>query len=180
MFRTIGLLLVVAVAAFLGYVAMLPSAYRVERTAIIDAPPATVFQHVNDLSKWESWSPWAKRDPNAKNSFEGPKDGKGAIFKWAGNDEVGEGQMTIVDSKPADSIAIKLDFVKPFAGTSDVGFKFQPEGSGTKVAWSLAGEQGFFERAICTLMGIDMDSMIGADYEAGLKSLKAVAEGKAS
>jgi uncharacterized protein YndB with AHSA1/START domain len=176
MFRTILTGLAAGVLAFLGYVALQPPAYRVVRSATIAAPPEAVFAHVNDLKKWEAWSPWAKRDPNAKATFEGPAAGTGAVMGWSGNDEVGEGKMTIVDSKPSDAIKIKLDFVKPFAGTSDVAFDFKPDGGKTNVTWSIAGEQGFMERAICTLMG-GMDKMIGADYEAGLASLKSVVEG---
>ena len=179
MLRTVLLLLVAAVLGLCAWAAMQPSHYRVVRSTVIDAPPATVFENVNDLAKWQAWSPWAKRDPAAKSIFEGPKSGEGAIFRWAGNDDVGEGSMTIVKARPAEALDIKLSFIKPFPGDADVGFALQPEGQGTKVTWSIEGEQSFFERLICTVMMLDMDTMIGADYEQGLAALKAVSEGRA-
>jgi Polyketide cyclase / dehydrase and lipid transport len=161
-----------ALVAFSGYVAMQPPQYRVERSAVMAASPAAIFDQVNDLKKWEAWSPWAKKDPNAQSTFEGPSAGKDAVMGWSGNDDVGEGRMTIVESKPAEAIRLKLDFVKPFEGTSDVNFAFTPAGDKTKVTWSISGEQSFIERAICLLMGVNMDSMIGGDYEKGLANLK--------
>jgi carbon monoxide dehydrogenase subunit G len=176
MLRTIFTILLAAILGFAGFVALQPAQYRVERSATIAAPPASVFSHVNELKKWEAWSPWAKRDPNAKMIYEGPVAGTGAVQAWSGNGDVGEGKMTITDSKPDEALKIKLDFVKPFAGTSDVGFQFKPEGANTNVTWTIVGEQGFVERAIVTLMG-GMDRMLGRDFEAGLASLKAVVEG---
>ncbi len=177
MIKKILFLVVAAMAAFAGYVAMQPPQYRVERSALMAASPAAVFDHVNDLKKWEAWSPWAKKDPNAKATFEGPSAGKDAVMGWSGNDDVGEGKMTIVESKPAEAIRIKLDFVKPFEGTSDVNFAFKPEGDKTKVTWSISGQQGFMERAACLLMGLNMDAMIGGDYEKGLENLKVQVRG---
>src|SRR5271154_257816 len=112
-------------------VAMQPSDFRITRTATIPAPDSVVFAQVNDFHKWEAWSPWAKLDPAAKNSFEGPTAGTGAVFKWSGNSEVGEGSMTVTESRPNELIRIKLDFVKPFENTCDVEFSFKPEGNNT-------------------------------------------------
>jgi uncharacterized protein YndB with AHSA1/START domain len=176
MLRTIFLLITAALTALLVWVGLKPAHYTVERTAVIAAAPADVFAHVYDFEKWADWSPWAKRDPNAKVTFEGPRAGPGAIMKWSGNEEVGTGAMAITEANPPQGLKIRLDFVAPMHGTSDVGFIFQPEGPGTKVTWSIAGEQGFVERLICTVMGLDVNSMIGADYETGLANLKRVAE----
>jgi len=178
MIKRILIAVIALVLGFAGYIAMQPAQFKVSRSATIAATPATVFENVNDLRKWQAWSPWAKKDPNAKPVFSGPSAGKDAAMAWSGNDEVGEGKMTIVESKPAELIRIKLDFLKPFEGTSNSEFAFKPEGNGTAVTWSLTGEQGFVERAICALMGLNMDKMIGGDYEAGLAALQKVAEGK--
>lgn len=178
MFKKLLVAVAILIGVFLGYVASLPADYRVARSTTIAAPPAVVFGHIDNLRKWDAWSPWAKRDPNAKVTFKGPETGRGASFSWAGNRDVGEGTMTIVDSDPAKALKIKLDFVKPFAGTSDVGFSLVPEGEQTKVTWTISGKQGFIERAICTALRIDLDKMIGDDYAKGLAALKAVAEGK--
>ncbi|MBU2582103.1 MAG: SRPBCC family protein [Alphaproteobacteria bacterium] len=177
MLKKVLLSLLFAIGVFAIYIAVLPSEFSVARSTTIAAAPEAVFQHVNDLKKWDAWSPWAKRDPNAKAEFEGPENGKGAVFKWDGNQDVGKGSMTIAESIPPRGIEIKLDFIEPFPGTSDVGFEFEPVDNATKVTWSMAGEQGYLERAMCTLMGLDMDEMIGKDYETGLANLKRVVEG---
>ena len=172
------LLAVAAVAiAFVTYVALQPPQYLVVREATMAASPAAVFDQVNELKKWETWSPWAKLDPNAKSAYEGPSAGKDASHSWSGDDKVGEGKMTITESKPTGLIRIKLDIVRPYPGTSDASFAFKPQGDKTLVTWSMAGEQGFVERAIFAVMGLSMDKMIGADFEKGLASLKAQVRG---
>lgn len=176
MIKRLLVILIAAILAFAAYVALQPGHYSVDRSTTIAAPPEAVFTHVNNFKKWDDWSPWANRDPNSKTAYEGPQEGPGAIFKWDGNEEVGKGQMAIVESTPAERIVIKLKFERPFPGSSDVGFAFQPEGDGTKVTWSLAGEQGFVERAMMLIMGLDMDEMIGQEYENGLASLKRIVE----
>lgn len=166
----LGLLAVVVV--FLIVVAMQPNEYRIERSATLAAPPAEVFEQVNDLHKWEAWSPWAKLDPNAKNSFEGPESGEGAIFKWAGNDEVGEGKMTIVESRPNELVKIQLDFIKPFESTGNSEFTFKPEGENTEVTWAMYGKHSFMEKGICMFM--NMDKMLGGNFETGLANMKKI------
>jgi hypothetical protein len=118
MFKKILIGLAALILIFVGVVAMQPSDFRVERTTKIAAPQADLFAQVNDFHKWENWSPWAKLDPAAKVGFEGLDSGQGAIMTWAGNDKVGEGKLTIVESRPSDLVKIKVDFVKPFAGTA--------------------------------------------------------------
>jgi hypothetical protein len=178
MFKKILLLalvvIVLGVGIFAVVVAMQPSHYRVERSATMNAPAQVVFNQVNDFHKWDAWSPWAKLDPNMKTSFEGPPAGTGAIYNWTGNSDVGEGRMTITDSKPADSIKIKLDFIKPFAATSATVFSFKPQGNQTAVTWTMDGENNFIGKAFCLFM--NMDKMVGADFEKGLGQMKAVAE----
>jgi Polyketide cyclase / dehydrase and lipid transport len=162
-------------AAFAVVVAMQPSEFRVARSAIIFAPAPDVFAQVNDFHNWEAWSPWAKLDPNAKVSFAGPHSGEGAIFTWSGNSKVGEGRMTLIESKPAERIRIKLDFVKPMEGTSIAQFVFTPQGESTAVTWSMTGHNNFIAKAVCLFM--NMDRMIGGDFEQGLVNLRAVVEG---
>jgi uncharacterized protein YndB with AHSA1/START domain len=167
-------ILVAIVGVFAAVVAMQPADFRVARTATINAPAAEVFAQVNDFHNWEPWSPWAKLDPAAKNSFEGASSGKGAIFKWSGNSEVGEGAMTITESQPNDLIRIKLDFVRPMEDTSTTEFTFKPEGKETVVTWSMFGKKGFISKAVCMFM--DMDKMLGGDFEKGLANMKSVVE----
>jgi hypothetical protein len=162
--------LVVVVAVFALVVALQPSDFRVARSATISAPPAVVFSQVNDFHKWEAWSPWAKMDPAAKNTFAGAPSGTGAIFEWAGNSKVGEGRMTLIESRSPDLIRIRLDFVKPFAATNMAEFTFRPEGNETAVTWSMTGKNNFIARALCLFM--NMDKMVGGEFEKGLENLK--------
>src|SRR6266550_312378 len=159
---------------FIVIVALQPAEYRIVRSATVSAPASTVFGQVNDFHNWEAWSPWAKRDPAAKNSFEGPSAGTGAVFKWAGNKEVGEGRMTITESRPSDLIRIKLEFIKPFASTNIAEFTFKPEGNQTAVTWSMEGKNNFMAKAIHLFM--NMDKMVGGQFEQGLAAMKSVVE----
>ena len=127
------------VFVFVAIVATRPSEYRVARTATISAPAPAVFAQVNDFHKWEAWNPWAKIDRAMKQAYEGPPAGPGAIYTWAGNDEVGEGRMTLTESRPSELIRIKLEFQKPFRSTSTAEFAFKPEGDRTIVTWSMTG-----------------------------------------
>jgi uncharacterized protein YndB with AHSA1/START domain len=173
MLKTIALALLVIVLAFAGYVALQPAVGTVTRSATIAAPPSAVFPYVNDLHKWQDWSPWAKLDPNAKATFGGSQAGTGAVFSWSGNNEVGEGKMTIAESKPDDYVKTNIDFAKPFAGTSVAEFQLKPEGAGTNVTWSMTGERPFFMRAMCILF--NGDKMVGDMFEKGLENLGKVA-----
>jgi hypothetical protein len=155
-----------------------PADYRVVRTATMSAPPADVFAQVNDFRKWEAWSPWAKIDPAMKQTYEGAPAGTGAVYTWNGNGQVGEGRMTITESRPSDLIRIKLEFFRPFAGTNDVEFTFQPNGNQTHVTWDMAGKRNFIVKAMGLFMS--MDKMIGGQFEKGLAQMKSVAEGAAA
>jgi uncharacterized protein YndB with AHSA1/START domain len=169
------LLVILIVAGLAAFVAVQPSHFEVQRSTEIEAPPAAVFEQVNDFHRWDAWSPWAKLDPNAKTTFEGPNFGDGAKFSWDGNDKVGAGKMTIVDSKPPESIKIKLEFLRPMVGNDDVLFTFVPIGTGkTKVTWKMSGEKDFMAKGF--FLFVDCDKVIGPDYEKGLANLKAVVE----
>ena len=174
MLKKILVAIAVIVVVFVVVVAMQPSEFRIERSATISAPAPAVFAQVNDFHNWEAWSPWAKLDPAAKATFEGPRAGRGAIFRWAGNEEVGEGSMMITESRPSDLIRIKLDFLKPFEATNTAEFTFKPEGNQTAVTWSMEGQNNFIAKAVCLFM--NMDKMVGGQFEKGLASMKSVAE----
>ena len=121
----------IIVIGFVIVVAMQPNEFRISRSAKMAAPPATVFAQVNDYHNWDAWSPWATLDPNAKTTFEGPSSGTGSTFSWSGNDKVGEGRQTIIESRPDELIRIKLEFKKPFEATNTAEFTFKPEGEQT-------------------------------------------------
>ena len=169
--------LAVLVIALVVIVAVQPSEFRIARTATIAAPPPVVFAQVNDFRKWDAWNPWAKIDPAIKQGYEGAPAGKGAVYTWAGNNEVGEGRMTITESRPNELIRIQMEFLKPFQGRSTAEFTFKPEGDRTAVTWSMAGEHNFIAKAMHLVM--NLDRMIGANFEKGLAQMKSVAEAAA-
>jgi uncharacterized protein YndB with AHSA1/START domain len=173
----ISIALAVIVVGLVVVVAMRPSEFRVSRTATMSAPAPAVFAQVNDFHNWEAWNPWGKVDPGMKQTFEGAAAGRGAIYTWAGNGEVGEGRMILTESRPSDLIKIDMEFRKPFAGASTAEFTFKPEGSQTTVTWAMTGKNNFTAKAIGLVM--NMDKMIGDQFEKGLADMKSVVEASA-
>jgi len=174
MLKKILLALAVIVIVVVVVVAVQPSGFRVERTATISAPAPAVFGQVNDFHNWEAWSPWAKLDPTMRQAFEGAPAGTGAIYTWTGNKQVGEGRMTVTESRPNELIRIRLEFLKPFAATNTAEFAFKPEGNQTVVTWSMVGKNNFMAKAVHLV--VNMDRMVGGDFEKGLARMKSVAE----
>ena len=170
----IVIIVVVLVAVIAILAALQPTHYRIERSATINAPASVVFAQVNDFHKWEAWSPWAKIDPTMKQAYEGTQSGTGAIYTWAGNNQVGEGRMTITESHPSDLIKIKLEFIKPWSATNATDFAFKPQGNQTAVTWTMDGDNNFMGKAFGLFM--NMDKMVGGDFEKGLAQMKSVAE----
>jgi uncharacterized protein YndB with AHSA1/START domain len=166
-----------AIVIVLVMAAMKPSAFKVQREADIAAPPATVFALINDFHAWPGWSPWEKLDPNMKRTLDGPPAGEGATYAWAGNEKAGEGKMTITESVPDAHVGLKLDFIKPFASSNQVDFTLEPKGGGTHVTWAMTGNNNFTIKVFTVFM--NMDEMIGADFDAGLANLKTLAEQQA-
>ena len=173
----VGLGLAAVIVVLLIVIATRPSTYRVERHATIAAPVDLVFAQVKDFRKWEAWSPWGKLDPAMKTTFGGTQGEVGAVYEWEGNDDVGAGRMTLTAIKPNERVDIKLEFVKPFESRADNGFMVASAGSDTKITWFMTGENNFMGKAFGLFM--DMDQMIGKDFEKGLADMKKVAEGAA-
>ena len=174
MLQIILIAFAVIVIVLVVIVALQPSDFRVARSATMSAPPPAVFAQVNDFHKWEAWNPWGKIDPAMKQTYEGAPAGVGAIYTWVGNKNVGEGRMTLTESRPSDLIRIKLEFFKPFAGTNIAEFTFKPAGNQTAVTWSMAGKNNFMAKAIHLFM--NMDKMIGGQFETGLAQMKSFVE----
>jgi uncharacterized protein YndB with AHSA1/START domain len=170
----IAVVVAVIVAGILVYAATKPDSFTVRRSASIKAPPERIFALVNDLHGWAAWSPYEKKDPDMKRTFGGAAMGKGAIYQWDGNKNVGSGSMEIIEATPPSKIVIKLDFLKPFEGHNTAEFTMEPKADNTTVTWAMYGPSSF----IFKVMGIfmNMDKMIGDDFAAGLANLKAVAE----
>jgi len=178
--KTVAKLLVGVVAivvVLVVVIAVQPSEFHVARTVSVAAPARVVFAQVNDFHKWSAWSPWATMDPAMKQAYEGTPSGMGAVYAWAGNHDVGEGRMTITESRPSDLIRIKLEFFKPFAGVSTAEFTFKPEGQQTLVTWRMTGRTTFVTKAVHLFLNVD--KMIGDNFESGLARIKSLAETEA-
>lgn len=155
-------------------VAFKPQEFRVSRSIEIDSAPASVFAVVNDLKRWQAWSPWAKLDPNAKETYEGSGQGVGSSFAWDGDRKVGSGKMTIRESQLNQRIGMQLEFIRPFACKNDVEFVLQPVSHGTRLTWTMVGPNSLFAKIMS--LCINMEKMVGKDFEQGLKNLKNLVE----
>jgi hypothetical protein len=171
----IGVVVVIAIAGILLYAATKPDSFRVQRVALINAPSDKVFPLIDDFKAWPAWSPYEKKDPAMKRSFGAVTAGKGATYAWEGDKNVGQGSMEIVESGPR-KVLIKLDFLKPFEAHNMGEFILEPKGDSTAVTWAIYGPSPYMSKVIGTFMNID--DMIGRDFEKGLADLKATAEKK--
>ncbi len=179
MIAKILLALAVLLGLFLGVAALQPGEFKVERSTTVSASPALAFDQVNDLRNWQEISPYTKLDPTAKYTFSGPPAGAGAALAWAGNSEVGQGKMTITESRPAELVRIRLDFEKPFKSICYSEFAFRSMGTGaaqTSVTWTMTGKKAFVMKAVGLIMS--MDKMVGGQFEEGLANLKSTVEAK--
>jgi hypothetical protein len=174
MLKTIAVVVVVFVVALLAYAATKPGSFGVQRTATIKASPEKIFPLINDYHNWGSWSPYEKLDPNMKKTLSGAANGKGAVYEWAGNSKAGAGRMEIVDSVPSSKVTIKLDFSKPMEGHNIAEFTLEPNGDSTNVTWAMSGPASYLTKLASVF--VDLDKMIGKDFETGLANLKTVTE----
>jgi len=170
----VGGLVVIAVGAVLVAAAAKPNTFRVERMVTINAPPEKIFALMNDFRNFGAWSPYEKRDPEMKRSYSGPASGKGAIYAWDGNKNVGSGRMEILESTPPSKIAIQLDFSRPFEAHNHVEFTLEPGDGSTTVGWAMEGPVPFVAKIMHVF--INMDRMVGGDFDTGLANLKLIAE----
>lgn len=184
----IAAVLGVAVVVILGLASTKPDVMVIERSTVIKASPEKLFAKVNNLHSWIEWSPYEALDPKVKRTFSGPEAGKGAVYAWDGNNDVGAGTMEITEITEPSNIKIDLRFLKPFKGDNKVNFSFVPVSepaanateanateAATKVSWTMSGESPF----MCKVMQVfcNVDDMCGKDFEKGLAKLKTLAEG---
>jgi cellulose synthase/poly-beta-1,6-N-acetylglucosamine synthase-like glycosyltransferase len=174
MLKIIAIVVVVLLAALLIYAATKPDTFRVQRSASIKAPPEKIFVLINDFHSWGTWSPYEKKDPAMKRTYSGAANGKGAVYEWDGDKNVGKGRMEITESSPPSQVTIKLDFIKPFEAHNIVEFTVEPKGDSGNVTWAMHGHTPYIAKVVHVFF--DMDSMVGKDFENGLANLKAVAE----
>ena len=170
----IPIVLAVAFAIVLILAAMKPDRFSIRRGATIKAPPEKIFSLINDFHQWGSWSPWENKDPAMKRTFSGAASGRGAVYAWDGNKNVGSGRMEILDASSPSKIVIKLDFFAPFEACNTAEFNMLPQGDTTGVDWLMHGPASFMSKLMQVFMNID--KMVGKDFEAGLSNLKKLTE----
>lgn len=178
MFKIILLIIGVLVVGVLIYASTRPDNFSVVRKLKINTAPEKIFAEINDFNRWKSWSPWEKKDPAMQRTYSGSASGVGTIYEWNGDKNVGQGRMEITESTAPQKIIIKLDFFKPFEAHNVAEFTFVQEGEGTLVVWEMRGPQPFVSKLMCIFM--NMDKMVGTDFEAGLANLKKLTETNAN
>jgi len=167
--KKIGIGIAATIVVLAVVAALQPATYEVSRSALVPASPEQVFAVLDTFKDFTTWSPWSKRDPSMKTSMTGAESGAGAVYEWTGNDKVGQGRMTILSSRPNESVSIKLEFLKPFPGLADTTFTITPEGNGSRVTWAMVGHLDYMGKVMGMFMS--WDKMIGPDFEQGLAAL---------
>jgi len=165
--------IVLAVAAVLIYAATKPDTFTLQRSAAIAAPPEKIFPLINDVKAFNTWNPWALKDPASKMNYEGAASGVGASYSWD-SEQLGAGRMEITEAAAPNKVQAKLEFKRPFATTNRVEFTLQPQGAQTQVTWAMSGPMPYLSKLMTTF--VSMERMVGPDFEAGLANLKALAE----
>jgi len=174
MLKKLVILILVLIAGILGYAATKPGQMHVERSTVINAPAAKIFALINDFHQWPQWSPWEKLDPQMKKTLSGPTSGPGSIYEWEGNSDVGKGRMEITGSSEPSNVTIKLDFLEPYEAHNVTTFALLPSGDQTSVRWVMDGPSPYMMKVMSVFM--NMDKMIGDDFDKGLANLKVAVE----
>lgn len=169
----IAIAVIVIIALVLIYASTKPDTFHVERSINIKAAPEKIFALINDFHLWNDWTPYNK-DPAMKKTYSGNDRGVGAHYAWEGNKEVGKGEISITETTPPNKIVMDLHMIEPFEGHNVATFTLSAAGDSTKVTWSLDDKQKFIVKVIGIFM--NMDKMIGGDFETGLARLKVTAE----
>lgn len=176
MLKTVGIILLVLLGALLLMASRQPDAFAIERSVVIAAPAETIYPKIADLHQWAPWSPYEKLDPQMKKVFNGTPGAAGASYYWSGNSKAGEGTITVRELMPPSKITMQLDMLKPIEGHNVIEFNLEPASGGTRVTWAMRGANSFLSKVVSVFM--NMDTMIGKDFEDGLASLKTQVEAK--
>jgi uncharacterized protein YndB with AHSA1/START domain len=170
----VAVMLAIAIAVVLVLAATKPATLRVVRSIGIKAPAEKIFPLIVDFHQWRTWSPYENKDPAMKRSYSGADRGKGAVYGWDGDRNVGSGRMEIRETSAPSKVVIQLDFFTPFEGHNTAEFTMLPQGGGTQVTWAMYGPANLMSRVMQVFM--NLDRMIGRDFEAGLANLKTITE----
>jgi carbon monoxide dehydrogenase subunit G len=166
--------IVILIIGLLLYAYTKPDEFRIERSTAIKATPEQVFTQLNNFKHWLNWSPWEKLDPNLKRDFSGPESGVGAVYDWQGNKKVGKGRMEIIESSEPGILRVQLDFIEPFAANNIAEFSLQQTDNTTHINWAMTGKHVYMWKVMGLLM--NMDKMVGKNFEDGLSNLKQLCE----
>ncbi|HET7234642.1 MAG TPA: SRPBCC family protein [Longimicrobium sp.] len=172
----IGIGAAVLLVVLLIAIATRPATFAVERSAVVAAPAEVVYAQIQDLRRWPAWMTYDRMDPAMRRTYEGPAQSVGAAYHYV-SDKVGEGRMTITQLQPHQRVAIEAQFIKPMVATNQVEFTLKPAQGGVRVTWAISGRNTFVSKAFSLF--VNMDRMIGRDFEAGLADLKRVSEAEA-
>lgn len=167
-------IIIILLGALFGIAATKPKEFRYRRSTSINAAPERIFPNINDFHNWPAWSPWEKLDATMQKAHSGAASGPGAVYEWEGNSKVGKGRMEITDASAPRKVTIKLDFLKPFEAHNTAEFTLEPQGASTDVTWSMYGPSPFITRVMGVFM--NMEKLVGRDFETGLANLKEIAE----
>ena len=170
----LAIVLAVAIVVILILAATKPDTFRIERSSTINAPAEKIFAVLSDFHQWGGWSPWETKDPDMKRTYSGAERGRGAVYGWEGDKNVGTGRMEILEANAPSKLAIKLDFFRPFEAHNTAEFTMLPQGNATNVHWVMHGPATFMSKVMGVFM--NFDKMVGKDFEAGLANLKKITE----
>lgn len=176
MLKTVGIILLCLLGALLLMASRQPESFAIERVVVIAAPADSIYPKIADLHQWTTWSPYEKLDPHMKKVFNGTPGAAGASYYWSGNSKAGEGTITVRELMPPSKVTMQLDMLKPIEGHNVVEFNLEPAEGGTRVTWAMRGPNSSLSKVVGVFM--NMDTMIGKDFEAGLATLKTQVEGK--
>ncbi len=170
---TVVIVIAAAIAVLLIVASQKPDIFRIEKKAVINAPPEKIAGFINDFHRWPVWSPYENKDPNMQRTFDGPVSGPGAKYAWSGNKNIGSGHMEVLEVTPGKTV-VDLVFTAPFKAHNTAEFTFTPNGNATEVTWAMFGPCPLFAKVMHTV--ISMDKMVGNDFVKGLADLKKAAE----
>lgn len=176
MLKKILIAVVVLIAGVLLFAATKPDVLRVERSVVVNAPPEAIYSLIADFHQWPRWSPWEALDPAMTRTHSGAPSGEGAVYEWSGNSDVGKGRMEILDTQKPAIVTIALDFIEPWEGHNITEFRLTPQQDSTVVRWTMEGPSPYMMKVMSVFM--NMDRMVGGDFEKGLGALKTAAEGR--
>lgn len=174
MLKSIALIVVLAVAALALYATTRPDTFAVQRSTVVQAGTDKLFPLINDLHQFNTWNPYARKDPAMRIDYRGPASGPGAAFDFSGNKDAGKGSIEVTGGQAPTRVDMRLDMIEPFEGHNQIAFTLTPQGQATQVTWAMHGPSPYLSKVVGIFL--DMDHMIGRDFEAGLARLKATAE----